>query len=74
LADTDWSWSEFKEKINNDLVGTIGNFIHRVLTLIYRYFQGKVPEPSEYNEEEKRLINHIKREVERIEKLMEPID
>ena len=71
LADTDWSWSEFKEKINNDLVGTIGNFIHRVLTLIYRYFQGKVPEPSEYNKEEKRLINHIKREVERIEKLME---
>jgi len=71
LADTDWSWKEFKDKINSDLVGTIGNFIHRVLILIYRHFQGKVPEPSEYGQEEKRLVNFIKEEIKKIEELME---
>ncbi len=28
---TNWIWEDFKNRINGDLVGTIGNFIHRVL-------------------------------------------
>ena len=71
LDDTDWSWNEFKDKINNDLVGVVGNFIHRVLTFIYRYFRGKIPEPSEYKEEDQKVKEFIKREIGKIEKLME---
>lgn len=32
---------------NDELVGVLGNFVHRTLTFTMRYFEGKVPEPHE---------------------------
>ncbi|MGC8975424.1 MAG: class I tRNA ligase family protein, partial [Thermoprotei archaeon] len=40
--DTNFKWSEFVRFVNNELNDHIGNFIHRVLTLIYRFFEGVV--------------------------------
>ena len=40
--DSDFSWQDFKEKNNNDLVGLLGGFIHRTLTLIYSNFNGNL--------------------------------
>ena len=40
--DTNFKWSEFVRFVNNELNDHIGNFIHRVLTLIYRFFDGVV--------------------------------
>jgi len=34
--DSSFSWASFQETINNVLVGTIGNFIHRTLSVGYR--------------------------------------
>ena len=31
--DTDFNWPDFVEKINSELIGAYGNFVHRVLTL-----------------------------------------
>lgn len=42
--DTNFKWSEFVRFVNNELNDHIGNFIHRVLTLIYRFFEGVVSE------------------------------
>jgi len=43
-GDTDFSWSEFVRRNNNELVATYGNLVHRVLTFVYRNFDGCVPE------------------------------
>ncbi|MFW5719544.1 MAG: methionine--tRNA ligase [Candidatus Dojkabacteria bacterium] len=37
--DTNWKWDDFQATINNELVGTIGNFIHRVLV----FYKNKIP-------------------------------
>lgn len=34
--DTDFNWPDFVEKVNNELISTHGNFVHRVLTLTHR--------------------------------------
>lgn len=34
--DTDFRWEEYVDKVNNELIGTYGNFIHRVMTLTHR--------------------------------------
>ncbi len=34
--DTDFNWPDFVEKINSELIGCHGNFVHRVLTLAHR--------------------------------------
>jgi len=31
--DTDFNWPDFVEKVNSELIGAYGNFVHRVLTL-----------------------------------------
>jgi methionyl-tRNA synthetase len=45
-SDTDFSWREFVRRNNDELVATYGNLAHRVLTLTYRNFDGKVPSPA----------------------------
>jgi len=42
-ADTDFSWREFVRRNNDELVATYGNLVHRVLTFVYRNFDGCVP-------------------------------
>lgn len=48
-ADTDFSWEEFYHRINNELVATYGNLVHRVLSFIQSHFDGFIPYPKDLN-------------------------
>lgn len=41
--DTDFSWREFVERNNGELLGCYGNFIHRTLVFINKYYNSAVP-------------------------------
>lgn len=41
--DTDFSWREFINSNNSELLGAYGNFVNRSLTFIFKYFEGVVP-------------------------------
>ncbi len=45
--DTDWDWSDFLRRNNDELVATWGNLAHRVLSFAYKHWEGRVPEPGE---------------------------
>jgi methionyl-tRNA synthetase len=49
-GDTDFSWREFVRRNNDELVATYGNLVNRVLTFVYRNFEGRVPKHSKYSE------------------------
>jgi methionyl-tRNA synthetase len=42
-GDTDFSWREFLRRNNDELVATYGNLVNRVLTFVYKNFEGCVP-------------------------------
>lgn len=42
--DNNFTWKDFQTKNNSELVGIFGNFINRVGVLIYKYYDGIVPE------------------------------
>ncbi len=44
--DNDFTWHDFQTRNNSELVGILGNFVHRALVLTQKYFHGKVPEPG----------------------------
>ena len=46
-GDTDFSWREFIRRNNDELVATYGNLVQRVLTFVYRRFDGLVPNHGE---------------------------
>jgi methionyl-tRNA synthetase len=57
-TDTDFTWSEFVRRNNDELVGTWGNLVHRTLVNAYRNF-GAVPSPGELTERDRRLIADV---------------
>jgi len=58
-SDTDFSWREFVRRNNDELVAAYGNLVNRVLTFVYRNFDGKVPEPGELDDASLQLITTL---------------
>lgn len=58
-TDTNFVWDVFIERINNELIANIGNFIHRTLSFIKTTFDGSVPEPTVYDDVDLSTINRI---------------
>ncbi|MFB6097465.1 MAG: methionine--tRNA ligase [Haloferacaceae archaeon] len=38
--DVDFSWERFQERVNGELVGTVGNFLYRSMLFAYRNYEG----------------------------------
>ncbi len=55
-GDSDFSWSEYVRRNNDELVATYGNLVHRVLTLTSRNFDGKVPSPDALDEQSSQML------------------
>ncbi len=56
--DTDFTWSEFVRRTNDELVATWGNLANRVLTIAYRTF-GSIPEPGALTDRDAALLAEI---------------
>jgi len=41
--DNDFTWKEFQDRVNNELVAVFGNFVNRTMVLMHKLCQGKVP-------------------------------
>jgi methionyl-tRNA synthetase len=54
--DTDWDWSGFVHRNNDELVATWGNLVNRVLAFAYKHWDGKVPEPGELRPQDKEIL------------------
>src|SRR6056297_3412806 len=56
--DVDFSWEAFQEKVNGELVGTVGNFWYRSLLFAYRNYEG-TPDADVSAEVEERIEEAI---------------
>ncbi|MBI2079316.1 methionine--tRNA ligase, partial [Candidatus Micrarchaeota archaeon] len=56
-ADTNFSWSDFGEKLNNELVANLGNLVNRTLIFIQNNLKGKIPKGKLSKEDEQFLEN-----------------
>jgi methionyl-tRNA synthetase len=55
-ADTDFSWAEFVRRNNDELLANYGNFVHRVLTMTVRTFDGRVPPAGARGQPERDIL------------------
>ena len=58
-SDVNFDWDDFQVKINNELVASIGNFIHRALSFTNSKYSNTIPEPKEYDKDDQELIELI---------------
>jgi methionyl-tRNA synthetase len=56
--DTDFTWSEFVRRNNDELLANWGNLVNRTLTSAYRNF-GTVPEPGELIDADRAVLDGV---------------
>jgi methionyl-tRNA synthetase len=64
--DSDFSWNDFQNKVNNELADILGNFIFRTLSFTGKYFDNKVPELIEPTERDQEVLDEINKAKARI--------
>ena len=65
--DSDFSWKDFQNRINNELVAVLGNFVNRASTFIEKYADSKVPpllDPKTLDQEMLEAITIQKHKIE----------
>ena len=68
--DTNWMWDDFVAKNNDELVGTYGNFIHRVITFTQKNF-GEIPKKGKLDDLDKKALSKIEEAVKEVDKSIE---
>ena len=41
--DSEFTWTDFKDRVNNELADILGNFVNRVFVLMHKYYGGTIP-------------------------------
>ena len=57
--DNDFTWKEFQTRNNSELVAIYGNFTNRVLSLIDKYYEGKIPNPKALDDGDNKILKEV---------------
>ena len=57
--DNDFSWKDFQQRNNSELVAIFGNFVNRAMVLTHKYFDGKVPVCGTLEDIDKEVLAQI---------------
>ena len=69
--DNNFTWKDFQDKNNNELVAIFGNFVNRTMVLTHKFFDGKVPAITRTTELETQVLDELKQFPERIGRSIE---
>ena len=58
--DNDFTWKDFQDRNNNELVAILGNFVNRAIVLTNKYFDGVIPEAHELTDYDRATIEEFK--------------
>ncbi len=57
--DNDFSWKDFQQRNNSELVAVFGNFVNRAVVLTHKYFGGRVPPCGPLQEMDREVLARI---------------
>ena len=66
-SDYQFTWKDFQEKYNAELIGNLGNLVNRTLLFVNKYYGGKIPDAPE----DEALWAEVKARERRITELLE---
>jgi len=67
--DNDFTWNDFKDRNNGELVNNLGNFVNRAFVLMHKLCNGRVPSlhADILDDKDRALLNEIKNEKSLVE-------
>ena len=69
--DNNFTWKDFQDRNNNELVAIYGNFVNRALQLTKKYWNGVVPACGELAESDLVALNEFKDVKQKVEALLD---
>ena len=69
--DNNFTWKDFQDRNNNELVAVYGNFVNRALQLTKKYFNGIVPECGQLLDVDNAAIEEFKDVKQKVEALLD---
>ncbi|MBO5611351.1 MAG: methionine--tRNA ligase [Prevotella sp.] len=69
--DNNFTWRDFQERNNNELVAVYGNFVNRALQLTKKYWGGVVPECGELQDVDHQALDEFKDVKQKVESLLD---
>ena len=69
--DNNFTWKDFQERNNSELVAVYGNFVNRALQLTKKYWDGVVPACGELHDVDRQAIQEFKDVKEKVEAYLE---
>ena len=69
--DLNFDFGGFAEKINNELIANVGNFVNRALSFTQKAFAGKVPEPGQLDAEDRAAVEEVATAVAEVGRLIQ---
>ena len=69
--DNNFTWKDFQDRNNNELVAVYGNFVNRALQLTKKYFNGIVSECGELQDVDRAAIEEFKDVKQKVEALLD---
>src|SRR5690606_6756480 len=58
-SDSEFTWKDFQQKCNRDLLGKYGNFVNRVIVFTHNNCEGLIPKAHELQEQDKIFLMHV---------------
>jgi len=59
--DNDFTWKDFQARNNSELVAILGNFVNRTLVLTGNYYEGRVPQRGDTDENDNFVLSELSR-------------
>ena len=68
--DNDFTWKDFQNRNNGELVAILGNFINRVVVLTKKYYDSAIPNHNDLLNIDKDVIKSANNSIDKIEQLL----
>ena len=65
--DNDFTWKDFQNRNNGELVAILGNFINRVVVLTKKYYESYIPANNELLNKDKNVLDLVNQSINKVE-------
>ena len=65
--DNDFTWKDFQNRNNGELVAILGNFINRVVVLTKKYYESYIPTKNELQDKDMNVLDLVNQSINKVE-------
>ncbi len=58
--DSEFTWGEFQDRVNNELADILGNFVNRAVVLTGKYYDGVIPKAGHFTPEDLQVLEDMR--------------